>query len=151
MGFGRCFKFGELGHRKVGCPQEKRTNIRPQGYQGYQEHAQHRRYLGDSQTGKTQFQGRPTMQGKPPAQLKGEASDVKGQPVKARVFAITPQEAKDSEEVVTCILLIANKFGRVLFDSDASHSFISEEFCLDLSVEIACFIPALRVMMPTGG
>ncbi|PKU60536.1 hypothetical protein MA16_Dca025826 [Dendrobium catenatum] len=70
--------------------------------------------------------------------------------VKARVIAITPQEAKDSEEVVTVILSISNKFGRVLFDSGASHSFISEEFFSDLSVETACFTPTLYVKMPTG-
>ncbi|PKU62847.1 hypothetical protein MA16_Dca025310 [Dendrobium catenatum] len=68
----------------------------------------------------------------------------------ARVFNITPQETKDSEEVVTELLLISNKFDRVIFYSGTSHSFISKEFYSDLSIVTTCFSPTLSIKMPMG-
>ena len=56
----------------------------------------------------------------------------------ARIYAYTKGDAEaGGSKVVTCQLPVVSKIARVLFDSGATHSFISVVFvnCLDRHVE----------------
>ena len=45
-----------------------------------------------------------------------------------RVFALTQQDARKLNIVVECMIILAGHTARVLFDIDATHSFISDKF-----------------------
>ena len=51
---------------------------------------------------------------------------------KGRVFALTEEEAQGAPTVITGTLLINGSYAKVLFDSDATHSFISHVFANSL-------------------
>lgn len=87
--------------------------------------------------------------GKPSTQEKDHTLGHKATfPVKAWVFAIISQEARESNEMVACTLSILNQLDPVLFDYDAYHSFIFDTFSISSSVDIDYFTSALTVMMP---
>ena len=48
------------------------------------------------------------------------------------MFALTYEEASETPTVVTGTLLIDNCYAKVLFDSGATHSFISSSFTKSL-------------------
>ena len=48
------------------------------------------------------------------------------------MFALTDEEASDTPTVVTGTLLIDNCYAKMLFDSGATHSFISSNFAKSL-------------------
>ena len=51
---------------------------------------------------------------------------------KGRVFALTEEEAQEALTVVTGTLLFNGSYAKVLFDSGATHSFISHVFANSL-------------------
>ena len=51
---------------------------------------------------------------------------------RGRVFALTDEEASETPTIVTGTLLIDNCYAKVLFDSGATHSFISNNFAKSL-------------------
>ena len=51
---------------------------------------------------------------------------------KERVFALTDEEASKTPTIVIGTLLIDNYYAKVLFDSSATHSFISSSFAKSL-------------------
>ncbi|KAL5555986.1 hypothetical protein UlMin_038222 [Ulmus minor] len=69
----------------------------------------------------------------------------------ARLYAYTKGDAEaGGSKVVTGQLPVVNEIARVLFDSGATHSFISAMFvnCLDRQVE--CIGQAFRTVLPSG-
>ena len=72
--------------------------------------------------------------------------------VQARVYSLSQQEARDAPDVVTSTCSVFEQSCRVLFDSGASHSFISEDFvkCLPASSVIVSVVPGLSVLLLTG-
>ena len=69
----------------------------------------------------------------------------------AKIYTYTKGDAEAmSSKVVTSQLLIVNKIARVLFDSGATHSFISTVFvdCLDRHVE--CIGQTFRTVLLSG-
>ncbi|KAA0041494.1 DNA/RNA polymerases superfamily protein [Cucumis melo var. makuwa] len=50
-----------------------------------------------------------------------------------KVYAMTQQEAEDAPDIITGTILICNVLADVLFDSDATHSFISSIFLTKLN------------------
>ena len=69
----------------------------------------------------------------------------------ARIYAYTKGDAEaGGSKVVTGQLPVVNKIARVLFDSGATHSFISAVFvnCLDRHVE--CIGQTFRTVLPSG-
>ncbi|PKU70170.1 RNA-directed DNA polymerase [Dendrobium catenatum] len=86
----------------------------------------------------------------PALKIKGETSSDADRSAPARVFTLSSQDAKDSSDVVTGTLNISDLSARVLFDSGASHSFISEIFCGKINVEPVSFTPGLHVRLPAG-
>ncbi|KAL5579150.1 hypothetical protein UlMin_011592 [Ulmus minor] len=81
-----------------------------------------------------------------------EESDRKNVPEpNARLYAYTKGNAEaGGSKVVTGQLPVVNEIARVLFDSGATHSFISAMFvnCLDRQVE--CIGQAFRTVLPSG-
>ncbi|KAL5556154.1 hypothetical protein UlMin_038390 [Ulmus minor] len=81
-----------------------------------------------------------------------EESDRKNIPEpNARLYAYTKGDAEaGGSKVVTGQLPVVNVIARVLFDSGATHSFISAMFvnCLDRQVE--CIGQAFRTVLPSG-
>ena len=97
--------------------------------------------------------GRGRAGGKPAGYgPRGSEASVVGTPGQSRVFSLTQQEARDDPDVVSGTIFVAGFACSALFDSGASHSFMSEKFLSQLPRESAvlCSIPGLSVLLPTG-
>ncbi|KAL5547285.1 hypothetical protein UlMin_006972 [Ulmus minor] len=60
-------------------------------------------------------------------------------------------ESPTGHAAIEGMIIISNSWARALFDTDASHSFISELFVNALGLEIQPFYPPLALMTPMGG
>lgn len=96
------------------------------------------------------YRGARPQVNNPILRKKREASEEREKSVPARVFALSSQEAKESSEVVTGMITILDFPVRVLFDSGASHSFISESISVKLHLEPVDFTPGVSIMLPDG-
>ncbi|XP_041017896.1 uncharacterized protein LOC121260113 [Juglans microcarpa x Juglans regia] len=70
--------------------------------------------------------------------------------VLAWVFALTPGEAEDKNDVITGIILLFLNKASVLFDSGATHSFISMDYVKFCPVDADEMNYNLRVSTPAG-
>ncbi|XP_075507620.1 uncharacterized protein LOC142544460 [Primulina tabacum] len=68
----------------------------------------------------------------------------------ARVFAMTQEQADDSNDVVEGTILINEMSSYVLFDFGVTHSFISKRFTKKLRLVHEILVEPLRVATPTG-
>jgi len=68
----------------------------------------------------------------------------------ARVFAITQQDAQTSNTVVSGTLLICSFEARVLFDTGATHSFVSSYFALRFTKQPILLESPLCVAIPSN-
>ncbi|XP_073300265.1 uncharacterized protein [Primulina huaijiensis] len=68
----------------------------------------------------------------------------------AHVFAITREEADDSNELVAGTILINEMSAYVLFDCGATHSFISKTFAKKLRLIHDILVEPFRVATPTS-
>jgi len=68
----------------------------------------------------------------------------------ARVYALTPGDAAASNEIVTSTLLISSRQATVLFDSGATHSFVSYSFSRDCNLMSEWLDVDLAVATPVG-
>jgi hypothetical protein len=66
------------------------------------------------------------------------------------VYALTPVDTKVSNEVVTSTLLIASCNATMLFDSGATHSFVSCSFTKNCGLESELLDVNLAVATPVG-
>ncbi|XP_077228324.1 uncharacterized protein LOC143861265 [Tasmannia lanceolata] len=109
---GACFQCGEIGHRIAECPHP----------------------VGDAQS----VQGTPTVRAQTvqTQTIQSRAAPVNSQgqqrnerpPVPARVYVLTHQDAQAVGTVVSGTLPIASSYDYALFDSGATHSFVSSAF-----------------------
>ena len=60
-------------------------------------------------------------------------------------------EGPTGHAAIEGMIIISNSWARALFDTGASHSFISELFVNTLRLEIQLFCPPLILMTPMGG
>ncbi|KAL5547177.1 hypothetical protein UlMin_006864 [Ulmus minor] len=60
-------------------------------------------------------------------------------------------ESPTGHAAIEGMIIISNSWARALFDTGASHSFISELFVNALGLEIQPFYPPLALMTPMGG
>ncbi|XP_026400613.1 uncharacterized protein LOC113296522 [Papaver somniferum] len=67
-----------------------------------------------------------------------------------RFHALVPRQEQVPDGVVEGMFIIQDKLGRILFDSGATHSFISTAFGLDLSIKVIPCETPLSVMSPLG-
>ncbi|XP_075486356.1 uncharacterized protein LOC142525961 [Primulina tabacum] len=68
----------------------------------------------------------------------------------ARVFAITQEEADDANDVVAGTIFVNEMPTYVLFDSGATHSFISKRFTKKLGLTPELLVEPFRVATPTS-
>ncbi|XP_073045974.1 uncharacterized protein [Primulina eburnea] len=68
----------------------------------------------------------------------------------ARVFAITQEEADDANDVVAGTIFVNEMPAYVLFDSGATHSFISKRFTKKLGLTPELLVEPFRVATPTS-
>ena len=87
-----------------------------------------------------------------PARLGGQQGrGQRGHPVtQARLHAITPQEGRDSPEVIMGTLSIFGWPAYTLFDPGASHSFVSVSFASYLNVLFLPLLGEWQVSVPSG-
>ncbi|XP_061359430.1 uncharacterized protein LOC133303529 [Gastrolobium bilobum] len=71
-------------------------------------------------------------------------------PTSARVYAVTQQEAERSPNLIRGIILIRGYAFDAMFDSGATHSFISEFIANGLQLPIHEFTPPMVVKTATG-
>ena len=70
--------------------------------------------------------------------------------VQGRVYAITPPAESIDQAVIQGTFLLSRLWARVLFDSDASHSFIAALIVIELSLEVEALEEPLYVSSPLG-
>ncbi|KAI3663974.1 hypothetical protein L6452_45207 [Arctium lappa] len=68
----------------------------------------------------------------------------------SRVFRMTAEEAKETADVVSGTFLVYSMTARVLFDSDATCSFMSDAFCERFTTHISALPDALVVEIANG-
>ncbi|KAK8934166.1 hypothetical protein KSP39_PZI014581 [Platanthera zijinensis] len=101
------------------------------------------------------WSGRPKSERKPGAtyEEKGkmaESSASHHAPAQPRVYNLGLQEAIKQADVVTGFVLISDSPARALFDTGASHSFMSEEFVSRIGVPSSMAKDKLDVLLPNG-
>ena len=70
--------------------------------------------------------------------------------IQARVFAVTQQEADNTYNVVTGMILVFDRDAYILIDPGATHSFISKGFISNVNVESQPIDCSIVVSLPTG-
>ncbi|XP_028066350.1 uncharacterized protein LOC114269259 [Camellia sinensis] len=137
----QCFHCQQLGHKKSEYPQ-----LPPSRYQGRGSGANAQALGGQkpwmNKTGSTGLQH----------QTNGGTQNTKtngNQKATDRVFALQEEEADPS--VIKGNLVLYNSWVHVLFDTGASHSFISSTCTQSLGLVCEPLETALNVMSPMGG
>ena len=86
------------------------------------------------------------------ASSKGAQSGMRGQTAggrgQARAFVLNPRDAQASNTVVTGTLTICSRQVVILFDSGATHSFVSPSFALCLDMRFDVLNSLLTVLTP---
>lgn len=101
---GACFKCGKVGHRIADCPNMKGSQVQ------LIRHAQ---------------QGNSSSRAPIVGQYKGNERQQRGI---GRAYALTQEDAHASHTVVSGIIPVSSIHAHVLFDSGATHSFVSADF-----------------------
>ncbi|KAF5472166.1 hypothetical protein F2P56_008905, partial [Juglans regia] len=87
----------------------------------------------------------------PPPRIEGTArGNMQRTTAPARVFALTPGEAEDRNDVITGTLSLFSNNATVLFDSGATHSFVSMTYARFCTLETEELKSKLVVATPTG-
>ena len=76
--------------------------------------------------------------------------DKRQQPTQGRVYAMTKDDAKADASVVTGTILLQGLDAYALFDSGATHSFVSKQFASKLGVEFVKLDYDLTIATPSG-
>ncbi|XP_020681463.1 uncharacterized protein LOC110098862 [Dendrobium catenatum] len=151
---GQCFRCGQPGHQIAECPQAGFDRRHESRSESFARSAGRLRIVPP----RTIFEGSSGRAGgsgsiarRPPSSDQRESgSSVAPAPVQSRVYSLNQQEARDAPDVVTGMVYISEYPCRVLFDSGASHSFISER-CFDaLHLDFVMLPVSLSVLLPIG-
>ncbi|KAI0493363.1 hypothetical protein KFK09_023479 [Dendrobium nobile] len=150
---GLCFRYGQPGHRIAECPQmgyEQRSEsfVRPVGSAAGRPRTVPPRPEGFAGRGG----GSSSAPRRPPTIQREQSSSVASAPVpvQPRVYSLSQQEARDAPDVVTGTVYISDQPCRVLFDSGASHSFLSEHCFEILHLDSMVLPVSLSVILPAG-
>ena len=81
---------------------------------------------------------------------RGRGPQVGTSGVQGRVYAITPQAESVDQLVIQGTFLLSRLWARVLFDSGASHSFITASVVIELGLEVETLEEPLYVSSPLG-
>ncbi|XP_042481876.1 uncharacterized protein LOC122062355 [Macadamia integrifolia] len=91
----------------------------------------------------------PQRKPREPNVTSSSASTKKPQ-VAGKVFALSAEEAETTPGVVTGTILVSIVPTFVLFDSGASHSFVSSHFAMRMGIELKKLAHKLMICTPTG-
>ena len=80
----------------------------------------------------------------------GGAPNASGQPEHGRVNHITTKQAQGPSNVVLGMFPINSCYGSVLFDSGASHSFVSKQFAEKYHLKTEGMSRAMAIQSPGG-
>ncbi|XP_077228493.1 uncharacterized protein LOC143861449 [Tasmannia lanceolata] len=130
---GACFKCGEIGHRIAECPM----------------------MVGDSQSvHRTPVQTKPiqsqTIQNRTAPVLPASQPRTDRPRIPGRLHALTHQDALNVGTVVSGTLIVASSYAYVLFDSGATHSFVSSSYAMLHSLPVMPMNYDLCVSTPVG-
>ncbi|XP_057248359.1 uncharacterized protein LOC130590296 [Beta vulgaris subsp. vulgaris] len=130
-GTDQCYRCGKQGHIVKDCPvQEQRGhNVNNHGFTRNQGNGQNSTYSGNANNNRN-----------PP----------RGPPQAGRVFMMQREEAEADDTVITGTFPVHSIPGCVLFDSGASHSFISTAFSRTLNAKPCPKFSAMSVSIPNG-
>ena len=130
---GTCLRCGEYGHFYRECPMSRGTQASEAGS------SQPTVQMGRGISGRGRPAGRsPTVEQAPAGRGQG------------RVFAVTQQQAQGSHETVVGMILVHSIEACVLFDSGATHSFISPMFAVRLGLGRKPLCVPLEIATPMG-
>ncbi|XP_072151463.1 uncharacterized protein [Setaria viridis] len=122
-----CFKCGEVGHYANACPKNN-TQI-PQKTNGQKSQQQ-----SQARNGNQNSQGN-----------KGQQNFMRG-----RVNHVTAETAQEAPDVVFGMFLVNSEPASVLFDSGATHSFITDQFVVKHNIPKHSMKKTLLVSSPGG-
>lgn len=122
-GTNACFKCGQAGHFANACPNLGRNGGAPQ----LQQHNQRNQ----------------------PRLNQGPAGN-RGLPPQARAYALNQQQAAQAQGNLAGMIKLSNHPILALFDTGASHSFISTQACIELELETGRTEHALTISIPSG-
>ncbi|CAH9127734.1 unnamed protein product, partial [Cuscuta epithymum] len=131
----RCYNCGDTSHMMNSCPKQRRTNL---------EQNTIRPTRGDTRSGMSQIS--PNQRGGPTS----NAPSVNQGRTQARVYAMTEEDARENPESVTGIVVIDGMDARILIDTGAQRSFVSETFATKLSRPKGLLPQTLVVSTPLG-
>ena len=137
---GACFRCGQMGHRIKDCPQQSGVSSGRGTEHTYTPLSSSAASTRPVASGVGRGASRESVG-------RGQSSQSRAT---ARVYAMTRQDAQASNAVVAGTIPICSRYAKVLFDSGATHSFISTEFASCLNM---CPIPLdekLCVSTPMG-
>ena len=117
----RCFCCGEAGHVRTQCPQKEKACYNC-GVLGHRIRECPRNRPEESRGSVQQLRQRPTH-------TAGASTKKEEVPKsRARAFQVTAEESMNDPDVVTGIFLVNSWPARILFDSGATNSFVSNDY-----------------------
>jgi hypothetical protein len=131
-GSGICFNCGKEGHHRVNCPHPTKTTVQPA-----QRTQVANQPVGKGGGGQANTAGRGAGRGRP-----GGGT--------AKLNYVNAEQLGAATDIITGKLLIPPAVGTVLFDSGATHSFISRDFVLKHGLVHTPLDKALWVNSPGG-
>ncbi|XP_057775306.1 uncharacterized protein LOC130994278 [Salvia miltiorrhiza] len=135
QGMTGCYECGEIGHIKKYCPRNNRAPMAQPNQRGPQQPNQNK---GGPQRPNQNTRGNPKGNGGPKA------------PQAPRAYAMDQQEAAGTQGNLAGMITIAGESILALFDTGASHSFISNVVCDALDIVPTRADKELEVLTPSG-
>ena len=80
----------------------------------------------------------------------GQGSQARTSRTQGRVYTITPHAELANQPIIQGAFLLSHLWARVLFDSGASHSFVTASCMKDLGLEVETLEEPLHVSSPLG-
>lgn len=138
---GACFSCGQIGHKIRECP---RRQLSASGLSASVQHPIQAPSTSQSVAhGGRGFGGRGQR-----GRGAGDRGQIQQGQGHARVFALTQQDAQASNTVVSGILPVCSFEAKVLFDTGATHSFVSPYFAMRLDKQPTLLKSPISVSTP---